>query len=50
MSSMSFSTRRRERKARKVARLRVALDDASGGRRTAPPLRRRSTVGLGRAA
>jgi hypothetical protein len=50
MSSMLFSTRRRERRARKVARLLVALDHASGERRPPAPERRRANVGLGRAA
>jgi hypothetical protein len=48
---MLFTARRRDRKARKVARLLVALDAASGAQR--PPAareRRRASVGLGRAA
>jgi hypothetical protein len=47
---MLFSHRRRERKARKVARLLVALDDASGAQRAPVRQRRRTTLGLGRAA
>jgi hypothetical protein len=50
MTSVSLSSRRQERKARKVARLLVALDDASGARRSPVRLRRRTTVGLSRAA
>jgi hypothetical protein len=50
MASVSLSSRRRERKARKVARLLVALDDVSGARRSPLRARRRTTIGLGRAA
>ena len=47
---MSIFTRRQERKARKVARLLVALDDASGARRSPVAPRRRASLGIGRAA
>jgi hypothetical protein len=47
---VSLATRRRERKARKVARLLVALDDASGARRSPTARRRRVSLGIGRAA
>jgi hypothetical protein len=50
MASVLFSSRRRERKARKVARLLVALDGASGERRSPARERRRASLGLGRAA
>jgi hypothetical protein len=50
MASMLFFARRRERRARKVARLLVALDDASGVRRVSARERRRASLGLGRAA
>jgi hypothetical protein len=50
MASVLFSARRRERKARKVARLLVALDDASGSRRPPARERRRTSLGIGRAA
>ena len=50
MASVSLLSRRQERKARKVARLLVALDDAAGAGRAPVRLRRRTTVGLGRAA
>jgi hypothetical protein len=50
MASVSFSSRRQERKARKVARLLVALDSAAGARRSPVRARRRASVGLGRAA
>jgi hypothetical protein len=50
MASMLFSARRRERRARKVARLLVALDQASGTQRAPARERRRASLGLGRAA
>jgi hypothetical protein len=45
MPSVSFSRRRRDRKALRVARLLVALDDTARERRA--PLPRRSRVILG---
>jgi hypothetical protein len=50
MASVSLSSRLRERKARKVARLLVALDRASGEQRSPVRERRRASLGLGRAA
>jgi hypothetical protein len=50
MLPVSLFTRRQERKARKVARLLVALDDASGARRPPAVPRRRASLGIGRAA
>jgi len=50
MVPVSLSSRRRERKARKVARLLVALDAASGERRALVPRRSRASLGVGRAA
>jgi hypothetical protein len=50
MSSVSLSSRLRERKARKVARVLVALDQAAGERRAPVRERRRTAIGLGRAA
>jgi hypothetical protein len=50
MLPVSLSSRRRDRKARKLARLLVALDDVSRDRRAAAPRRPRVTLGVGRAA
>jgi hypothetical protein len=50
MLPVSLSSRRRERKARKVARLLVALDDVSRAQRAPGTQRRRASLGLGRAA
>jgi hypothetical protein len=50
MLPVSLSERRRVRKARKLARLLVALDDASRERRSVPPRRTRASLGVGRAA
>jgi hypothetical protein len=47
---VSLSSRRRDRKARKLARLLVALDRASGEQRSPLGERRRAAIGLGRAA
>jgi hypothetical protein len=47
---VSLSDRRRRRKARKLARLLVALDDASRAQRAPSRERRRASLGLGRAA
>ena len=50
MRPMSFSRRRRERKALRVARLLVALDDAAGERKVVrAPRRSRALLGSGRA-
>jgi len=45
---MSFSRRRRERKAIRVARLLVALDEASGSRRAQVPRRSRAFLSSAR--
>jgi hypothetical protein len=50
MLPVSLWSRRRERKARRIARLLVALDDASGSARRPVRTRRRASLGLGRAA
>jgi hypothetical protein len=50
MLPVSLSSRRRDRKARKLARLLVALDDVSRDRRAVAPRRPRATLGVGRAA
>jgi len=49
MLPMSFSRRRRERKAIRVARLLVALDEASGSRRAQLPRRSRAFLNSARA-
>jgi hypothetical protein len=50
MLPVSLSSRRRQRKARKVARLLVALDDVSKERRPVTTRRARASLGLSRAA
>jgi hypothetical protein len=50
MLPVSLSSRRRQRKARKVARLLVALDGVSRERRPMTTRRARASLGLGRAA
>jgi hypothetical protein len=49
MLPMPFSRRRRERKALRVARLLVALDDVAGERRARVPRRSRVSLGSARA-
>jgi len=49
MLPMPFSRRRRERKALRVARLLVALDDVAGERRVQVPRRSRVSLGSARA-
>ena len=49
MRPMPFSRRRRERKALRVARLLVALDDAAGERRGRAPRRSRVSLSSARA-
>ncbi len=49
MLPMPFSRRRRDRKALRVARLLVALDDAAGERRARPVRRTRASLGSARA-
>jgi hypothetical protein len=50
MLPVSLSSRRRQRKARKLARLLVALDDTARERKSPAAPRRRASLGLGRAA
>jgi hypothetical protein len=49
MLPMPFSRRRRERKAIRVARLLVALDEAAGSRRAQLPRRSRGFLSSARA-